>query len=70
MVTAQPEYNMSRDHVLDYIGDHMSPVDLIEKLEPWITTEELIDRLIDVIDSYWHDAFSEELEEYYDNLID
>ena len=56
---------MSREHIIEYIVNRMSPVDLISALEPWITTEELMERLSDIIDNNYSDAFSEELEDYY-----
>jgi hypothetical protein len=43
----------------------MSPVDLIERLEPYITTEQLLECLSDVLDTKFHEAFEVELEEYY-----
>lgn len=57
---------MSKQYVFDLINDSMSPVDLIERMSPWITTEDLLERIEDVVDQYMFDAFEEELEEYYD----
>jgi len=56
---------MSIDHILTYIKDRMEPVDLIEKLEPYITIEELAFYLSDVIKDNYTEVFEEELEEYY-----
>lgn len=56
---------MSRDHILEYILNRLSPTELMEKLEPFITMEELAEVLADKIDIHFHQAFEEELEEYY-----
>ena len=56
---------MSKDHIVKYIVNRMSPTDLIERLEPYITTEELTELLGDVIETNFHEAFDKELEEYY-----
>ena len=56
---------MSTQHIKQLIKDSYSPIDLIEKLEPWVTVEDLMDRLEDIIDNNFHEIFEEELEKYY-----
>jgi hypothetical protein len=56
---------MSIDHVLQFITDHMTPTDLAEKLEPYITTEEMMGYLEDFIGEHYTEIFADELEKYY-----
>jgi len=57
---------MSKDHILELVANKMSPVDLIERLEPYITTEDLLELVADLIDISYTEIFAEELEEYYE----
>jgi len=56
---------MSKAFVLEYIRDKYSMEDLIEKLEPFITIDDLLDALQSIIDEHFYQAFEEELEDYY-----
>ena len=56
---------MSSDHIIEYIKNKYTMYDLIEKVEPFIDMEDLIDALQSTIDLNFHIIFEEELEEYY-----
>lgn len=58
---------MSLEYIKEYITDSMSAADLIEKLDPWLTIEELVDCLEPVLSTHYYKAFEEELEEYYES---
>ena len=58
---------MSIEHIQQLIKDRMSPVDLIEKLDGYITTEDLMMHLEDVITINFEEIFEEELETYYED---
>ena len=58
---------MSIEHIKQLIKDHMSPVVLMERLEPYITTDELLDFLEDFIEVKYPEVFEEELEQYYES---
>lgn len=57
---------MSLAHVKQLILDSYSPVDLIEKLEPWITTEEMLSAIEELLEANYTEAFDEELIQYYE----
>ena len=56
---------MSSDYIIEYIKDKYTMYDLLEKIEPFIELEDLIDALRSTIDLNFHVIFAEELEEFY-----